>query len=158
MTQFLLNMVVALLWLLLTGRPTLVALGIGFLLGFALMVLARPLFPQSRYVSRTWAFVRFWLVFLREFVVANIKVARAVLLLPIDTLRPDYLEYDISDLSPGEAVLLSHCVTLTPGTATVEISDDGRTLVIHALDAGDPEGVRRGITQNLKNRMLEFTR
>jgi multicomponent Na+:H+ antiporter subunit E len=158
MNAFLLNGILALLWLLLSGNPSLLGLGVGYLLGFALLALAQPLFPRSRYVSRALAFVRFLLLFLREFLVANLKVARAVLWRPVNSLCPGFLRFDIAGLRPGEAILLSHCVTLTPGTTTVEISDDGKTLIFHTLDASDPEAVRRDIAERLVKPMLQFTR
>jgi multisubunit Na+/H+ antiporter MnhE subunit len=47
---------------------------------------------------------------------------------------------------------------LTPGTTTVAVSEDQRTLTIHALEAQDEVAVRMGIDRTLRKPMLEFTR
>ena len=44
------------------------------------------------------------------------------------------------------------------GTTTVEISDDFKTLVFHALDAGNPPALRAAIDRTLKQPILSFTR
>jgi multisubunit Na+/H+ antiporter MnhE subunit len=55
-------------------------------------------------------------------------------------------------------LLLSHCITLTPGTSTIDIENDFRELRLHALDGSDLAGVRAGIKANLEARILAFTR
>lgn len=158
MNLLLFNLALALLWVLLTGQATLSALIVGYVLGFGLLALMRPLFPGSRYVPRALAGVRFGLVLLRELIRANLAIARAVLLGRKEDLWPNFVTYDVTGLRPWEIVLLSHCITLTPGTTTVEISDDFCTMVIHVFDARDPEAVRLGIDQRLKEPLLAFTR
>jgi multisubunit Na+/H+ antiporter MnhE subunit len=61
-------------------------------------------------------------------------------------------------LSKFEILLLSHCITLTPGTSTIDIENDFRELRLHALDGSDLAGVRAGIKANLEARILAFTR
>jgi multicomponent Na+:H+ antiporter subunit E len=57
-----------------------------------------------------------------------------------------------------EILLLSHCVSLTPGTCTVDISHDFTRLYLHVLDCPDPAAVRAGIDKTLKRGILAFTR
>jgi multisubunit Na+/H+ antiporter MnhE subunit len=97
-------------------------------------------------------------VFLREFTLANFSVARAVLFQSRETLHPNFITYDVTGLSPLETLLLSYCITLTPGTTAVDLEDEGRTLIIHALDAHDPERVRGNIDTTLRKALLRCTR
>lgn len=158
MKLFLLNLVLALVWMFLQPRPGVGAFLTGYALGFALLWLFRPVLPDAAYVRRTAAFARFVVLFLREFLAANLQLLRIVLFTPRARLRPGFVTYDVSGLRPHEILLLSHCLTLTPGSTSVEISDDGRTLVLHVLEAGDPAAVRRGIDAGLRASLLAFTR
>jgi multisubunit Na+/H+ antiporter MnhE subunit len=104
------------------------------------------------------SFVGFILCFIRELVLANIAVARTVLFTPRSALAPGFLEYDLRGLRPFEIVVLTHCITLTPGTTSVEVCQDQLTLVIHALDARDHDAVRLSIKNGLEKPLLAWTR
>lgn len=154
---FAIHAATALVWLLLQ-RGGVTSLATGLLFGFGLMVLLRDLLGVGDYVRRVPAFFRFAMVFARELVLANISLARAVLFRPVDRIHAGFVDYSVEGMGPFEIYLLAQCITLTPGTTTVEVSADGRTLVLHAFDAADPDAVRAGIDATLKRAILEFTR
>jgi multicomponent Na+:H+ antiporter subunit E len=158
MGLFVFNLALALLWMFLSGSPSIGTLGVGFVLGFLLLVFLRPVFPESSYVRRALALLRFAVIFAREVVVSNLVVARAVLFRRRDSLRPDFLDYDVAGLSRMEILLLSYAITLTPGTTAVEVSDDLRTLTLHVFDIEDAEATRRHLDRRLKQPLLEFMR
>jgi multicomponent Na+:H+ antiporter subunit E len=110
------------------------------------------------FALRVWNFGRFILHFGRELVLANIAVAKTVLFQHREELAPGFFEYDLRGLSPFEIVVLTHCITLTPGTASVEVSDDNCSVVVHALDARDPVVVRQSIKDGLEAPLLAWTR
>lgn len=153
-----LNLVLATLWLLLGRSRTTADFFIGFVVGFAGLSAFSAVLDTGDYPRRVWALIRFIAGFLREFFLANLSVARRVLFGSNSTLQPDFLTYDVAGLTRGEILVLSYCITLTPGTTTVQISDDFRTLTLHALDASDPEAVRRGIDDRLRHPLLRLTR
>jgi multicomponent Na+:H+ antiporter subunit E len=152
------NLAIAVMWLLLSATPSVAAFAIGFVAGFVLLALFRPVLDSGDYVRRSLAFLTFLVRFAGEFLVANAKVACVVLFRRRASLRPDFVRYDIADLSRGEILLLSYCVSLTPGTTTVEISDDFKRLTFHALDADRPDELRAQIDRTLKQTILAFTR
>jgi len=53
---------------------------------------------------------------------------------------------------------LANLLTLTPGTLSLDVSDDGRVLYIHAMFIDDPESFRRRIKDGLERRLLEVLR
>ena len=113
--------------------------------------------------KRAWplriiGFLVFIVVFTREMLLANIDVAKIVLFKSVDTLTPDFVTYPIDGLSEFEIVALSHCITLTPGTTSVEVSDDLKRLTVHALNGNDPESVCAGIKKTLETPILAWTR
>jgi len=156
--SLLLNVLVALIWLLLQPAPSIAGLLFGFAIGFGLLALFRPVLDSGDYVRRVLAGIWFGVVFTREFLLACLQLVRLILFVPSERLRPAFLIFDISDLSRVEILLLSHVVTLTPGTSTVDISADFKRLYLHVLDCPDPEAVRAEIERTLKRGILAFTR
>lgn len=83
-----------------------------------------------------------WLVwlFIYELVLSAVRVAWLVIQPRIDKhLSPCLIEYPLSVKSPAEITLLANLITLTPGTLSVDVSEDGKTLLIHALRVDDAE-------------------
>ncbi|HMP81940.1 MAG TPA: Na+/H+ antiporter subunit E [Verrucomicrobiota bacterium] len=158
MIAFGLNVVIAIIWLLLSRTPSAMVFAVGFVVGFALVAAFRTVVGGESYVRRCLAFVRFVLVFTREFVVANGKVAWMVLFRSRESLHPNFLTYDVTGLTRHEILLLSYCISLTPGTTTVDVSPDFKTLVIHALDADNPDDIRAEVRRTLERSILAFTR
>jgi multicomponent Na+:H+ antiporter subunit E len=144
MGYFPLNLVLALVWMLLTGGFTLGNLLIGFAVGYGGLVLARPFVGSGRYVRSVQGSTKLVVVFLSELVLANILLARDILR-PVPPFRPGFLAFDVRDLTPVQTVLLANMISLTPGTLTVDTDDLGETLYVHGLYADDPERFRRGL-------------
>jgi multicomponent Na+:H+ antiporter subunit E len=157
MRGLMIHLAAAIIWLLLQrgGIPSLFT---GLVGGFILLIGLRDLLGVRDYVRRVLGFFRFGWVFVRELVLANFSLARAVLFRPAREIRADFLVYSVEELSSFEVYLLAQCITLTPGTTTVEIQSGGRELLLHAFDASDPAAVCRDIDDHLKQSILEFTR
>jgi multicomponent Na+:H+ antiporter subunit E len=83
-----------------------------------------------------WHLLRYLGVFLRALVEANVDMARRVLS-PALPIRPAMVEVHTELRSPLGVLLLANSITLTPGTLTVEVSDD--QLRIHWIDASPGE-------------------
>jgi multisubunit Na+/H+ antiporter MnhE subunit len=153
-----LNLAIAVIWLLLSSEPSAGAFAIGFLAGFALLAAFSTVVGSEGYLRRSVAFVRFLLRFIAAFLIANAKVAWTVLFRSRAALQPDFVRYDIAELTRPEVLILSYCLSLTPGSTTVEIADDFKSLIFHALDAADPDAIRADIDRTLKQPILSFTR
>jgi multicomponent Na+:H+ antiporter subunit E len=109
-------------------------------------------------MKRLYYAVRYAAIFLRELVVANIQVAQAVLR-PKLGIRPGFLAVALDAETDFEITVFANSITLTPGTISVHVAADHRTLVIHALDVGeDPEGLRRSVKETLEANILKWTR
>lgn len=152
-----LNVAIALIWMLLT-EITMVSTTVGFVLGFGLLAAFPAVWASKDYVRRTVAAAFFLRVFGAAFLRSSWEVLRISLSGEIDRLRPRVLTYDVTGMNAFEILLLTHCISLTPGTTTVDVSDDFTRLTLHALDAPDPEAVRRDIDETLKRGILAFTR
>lgn len=157
MKPFLTNLALALVWLML-GDVTLWRFLLGYILGFIILSFFPNIQGNESYIKRTFAFLRFSKRFFIEFLKANYNVAKIVLFKPKDQLAPFFIHYDISRLTKVEALILNQCITLTPGTVTVQLTKDHSSLLIHVLSAESEEEVKESIKNDLEIPLLEFTR
>ena len=57
-----------------------------------------------------------------------------------------------------EITVLANLITMTPGTLSLDISPDRKTLYVHAMYIRDPEALRRDIQENFEPRVLALLR
>jgi multicomponent Na+:H+ antiporter subunit E len=143
MSDLALNALLAVLWMLLHASFTMATLAVGFLIGFVAIVFARCLERRGD-IHAAIGILHLCGVFLVELVLANLTLARDILR-PVPAFQPALLRIGVTGLSPSKAVVLAEIVSLTPGTITVDMVDDGRAIYVHTLYARDPADVRRAI-------------
>jgi multicomponent Na+:H+ antiporter subunit E len=55
-----------------------------------------------------------------------------------------------------QQTLLANAMTLTPGTMSVELSPDGKTLYVHVMDMESADEVRRKFKNGLEAHLLRM--
>ena len=75
-----------------------------------------------------------------DILVANAAVARLVLG-PMERPRPAFVRVPLDLTHPHAIALLASIVTMTPGTVSVALTPGAHSLLVHALDVQDPEGL-----------------
>ncbi|MBS9719861.1 Na+/H+ antiporter subunit E [Tianweitania sp. BSSL-BM11] len=143
-----------LIWLGITGSWTLPNLILGLLLSIVALMLVRFQLGTPQTVRRPVKI----LALVALFVVELIKSAWRVLVLvtkPRMDVKPGIIVYPLRVQSDFQIALLANLITLTPGTLTVDVTDDRSRLIIHALDAVDPDAVRADIEQGFERLILE---
>lgn len=158
MRAFAFNLIIAGIWILLSDSPGLDTFFIGFIIGFIFLLIFSAAAESNDYVNRVIAFIKFIFIFLREFIKSNITVAIIVLAKKRSDIHPGFFHYDVSDLNRVEIYVLSHCITLTPGTCVVDWDEQKESLVVHVLHTCNMHDVKQGIDQNIKDNILKFTR
>lgn len=158
MKVLIIHILLALTWLFLSQGRTMFDLFMGAVLGFAILYVFQSVLETRGYIQRVIGFFRWLIIFLREFIMSNLHVAWVILSRSGKAIEPRFIEMDVSDLRPEEMIVLSQTITLTPGTCAVELDTDTGKLLIHILDADDPEEVAESIIKNLREPLLGFTR
>ncbi|HLR23217.1 MAG TPA: Na+/H+ antiporter subunit E [Pseudogracilibacillus sp.] len=134
--QILLNFSIAVVWMLLNTSFKASTFIIGYLIGMIAIVIMRRYFKDKLYLYRIWALIKLNLIFFRELLLSNIDVLKIVLRPKMD-IKPSVFAYPTELEHDWEITLLSNLITLTPGTLVLHVSDDQRTLYIHAIDVED---------------------
>jgi len=167
-------LLLAAVWVGLTGVLSLPNLAVGIAIGWLVLIPALRRGPgvggqggpgagPGAQAPRRWRLVRlhrlpgFGLFFLGQLVLSSLRIARDTIA-PRPRLRPGILAVPLDAESDGEIAALATLVTLTPGTLALDLSDDRRTLYVHAAYLEDPEQAKREIKHGFERRILELTR
>jgi len=157
MGLFLINVLLALIWATVTGLYSLANLTLGFILGIFALSLIREQVGSVGYFSRARRVAVLVVVFLYELVLSSIRVAITVLS-PNMNLKPGIFAYRLECNQDFQITLLANLITLTPGTLSVDVSEDRKYLYVHAIDCSDLEATRHDIATNFERRILEAFR
>ena len=152
----LLTVTVAVVWLLLMNEVSLGGLILGLLLGLAVPQLTRTFWTQRPRIRRPLMIAEYALVVLWDIVVANINVAYVVLFKSNRQIRPHFIAIPLDVYSAEAITVLAGTITMTPGTVSADLSADGRALLVHCLDTGDPEGEVANIKRRYEARLKEI--
>ena len=157
MNLLLINVLLAIIWAAVTGIYNLPNIAFGFLLGVFALSLIREQVGSVGYFSRLRKVATLALVFLYELVLSTIRVAITVLS-PNMNLKPGIFAYKLEVDRDFEITVLANLITLTPGTLSVDVSDDKQYLYVHAIDCSDVDATRHDIATSFERRILEAFR
>ncbi|MCR4265324.1 Na+/H+ antiporter subunit E [Nitratireductor sp. ZSWI3] len=153
----LINILLALTWTAVSGSFTLANFIFGFLLGAGTLYLIREQVGSLGYFARSVKVISLALLFLYELVLSAWRVAVLVITPKMD-LKPGIFAYPLKVDRDFEITLLANLITLTPGTLSVDVSEDRRFLYVHALDCSSPDDLRRDIADGFERKIMEAFR
>ncbi len=152
----LLSLVVWAVWILLANEVSAGHAVLGAVLGWAVPRVTSVYWPDRPRIRRPGAVLAYLGIVLKDIAVSNVQVAYWVLFRRGDSLRSQFVTVPL-DLTTAEAItVLAGTITLTPGTVSADLSADGRALLVHCLEAPDPESVVATIKERYERRLLEI--
>ena len=157
MSLFLINLLLAIAWAAVSASFTLANLIFGFVLSAVALYLIREQVGYVGYLTRSWRVVSLAALFVYELILSAWKVTTLVLS-PNMKVEPGIFAYPMKVDRDGEITLLANLITLTPGTLSVDVSDDRRTLYVHAIDCSDVDQTRADIAEGFERKILEAFR
>ena len=151
------NLSLALAWCAITGNLTVLNLLLG--LGIAYLALRPPPGGAHRpaYFQKLRQAVAFALFFAKEIALSTARVAIDVLT-PRPRMRPAVLAMPLDAETDAEITLLANLITLTPGTLSLDLSPDRRTLYVHVMFVGDADETIAALKSGFERRVLELLR
>lgn len=129
MSWFLAHIALSILWAALLGSYDFLTLLSGFFIGLGLFALTLRE-PTALYRRRVLAVLRFALFYLGEIMKSNLRIALDVAR-PRPGIKPGIVAVDAGALSERATVLVANLITMTPGTLSLDISEDGRWIYVH---------------------------
>ncbi|MDC7789535.1 Na+/H+ antiporter subunit E [Rhodoplanes sp. TEM] len=151
-----LSVVVAVVWVALANDLSAASLVFGIVLGIGVPLFTACYWPERPIVKRPLVMLEYAAVVAWDIVVSNIEVARLILFRRGSTLRSLFVTVPLELTTPEAVTVLTGTITMTPGTVSADLSADGRSVLVHCLDAGDPDAVVRQIKTRYERRLKEI--
>jgi multicomponent Na+:H+ antiporter subunit E len=155
MNYFMLNIMLALIWAMLNGEINPSNLIAGFVVGYLILFVTRRAIGPSSYFDRVSNLIRFTAFFLYEIVSSNLKVAHDVLT-PKHSMTPRIIAIPLDAKTDAEITLLANLISLTPGSLSLDVSDDKKVIYAHVMYAEDADAARREIKDGLECWVLKL--
>ncbi|MGM0479714.1 MAG: Na+/H+ antiporter subunit E [Bacteroidota bacterium] len=155
--QFLLNIMLTIVWVFLTGSLATVNFIFGFLLSFLVLWIVSRNERSQKYYRIAPRLVGFLFYFLYALIKANIQVAADVVT-PKFYMTPGIVRYPLEAETNLEITFLANVISLTPGTLSLDVSEDRKVLYIHAMYVEDKEAFIADIKQGFEKRILNILR
>ena len=130
---------------------------VGYLLGLLVVFFMRRFFSSRFYIHRLYAILKLLLIFFKELMLSNLAVLK-VIFQPKLNIQPGIFALETKLKEDWEITLLANLITLTPGTLVVDVSEDNKTLYIHAMDIGDVDEAVESIRQSFEKAIMEVGR
>jgi multicomponent K+:H+ antiporter subunit E len=151
-----LTVLLAVVWTLLQNSVSAGMVVFGVILGVIIPRMTSAWWPDRPGGFRIGKMISYGIMVLWDIMVANVQVAWIVLTRPNDKLRPKWVIVPLELRQPEAITVLAGTITLTPGTVSADLSNEGHYLLVHALDAADADAVRDEIKTRYERRLLEI--
>lgn len=110
-----------------------------------------------KFLMRLYYSLLLFVMFLWDLTASSVAVARAVLS-PRDLSRPRLVTVPLNVTTDAQITLVANFISLTPGTLSVDVSADRKTLLVHDLLAGeDSAASRASVRDGIEARVLRAT-
>jgi len=151
-----LTVLLAVVWTLLQNQVSAGMVVFGLILGVIIPIGTARWWPDRPQKLRLGKMVIYCLIVIWDIVVANIEVAWIVLTKSNASMRSTWVVIPLELRNPEAISVLAGTITLTPGTVSADLSNEGHSLLVHALDAPDPDAVRDAIKSRYEHRLMEI--
>lgn len=151
-----LSVVVALVWVALANSLSPGTLLLGAALGVAIPLYTRRYRPARVTIRRPGRILGYLAIVAWDILVSNVQVAGLILFRSGPALRSVFVSVPLDLTTPEAVAVLTGTITLTPGTVSADLSADGRAVLVHCLDAADPDAVVRQIKTRYERRLKDI--
>lgn len=133
--QFILNLFIATLWLLLQDEitPQFTTFLMGFIVGVGILYAMHRFYGTQFYLRRVFSIIKLLWLFNWELLLSSYSVLRQITT-PKLNITPGIFTYKTELKGDWEVTALALLLTLTPGSVVMEVSEEGDLFYIHAMD------------------------
>lgn len=142
-------------WLLMANQITGGGVVLGGFLAIVLPKFTQPFWPARPSIRFGRTLIAYVGIVVLDILVANFHVAWLILFRRNRDLRAAWLVVPIELTTPEAITVLAATISLTPGTVSSDVSADGRSLLVHALDVADPAAEVARIKTRYEARLMK---
>ncbi|MEL6913539.1 MAG: Na+/H+ antiporter subunit E [Pseudomonadota bacterium] len=155
MNNFAANLLFAAVWAIFSGGFSWLSMTFGFVLGYGILWLLQPLTGvKSSYFKRVYFWLKLLVMFFYELFVSSVAVIYDIIT-PTLLARPAIIDMPLDVKSDTGILLVTNLISLTPGTLSIDVSPDRKTLRIHAMFADDPDAVCHELKSGMEKWVID---
>lgn len=156
--MFRLNLSLTIAWMALIGEFTLDSFVEGFIVTFIVVGITDYYIRDIRrgYFRRIWTVSAVLLNFMKEVVKGSLRVAGTVLSFRLN-ITPAVVAIPLDLKTDTQITIFANMITLTPGTLSLDVSNDRKTLYVHTIDMDDVETFRQELKNGFEKQVMELT-
>lgn len=159
MSLVFLTLVIALGWAAATGNFSSLNLIFGALVAGLGLFIVRDKVESPRLLLRLRRIGALAALFVYELFLSAVRVGVLVARPNLRAhLKPAIIAFPLTTTSDREITLLANLITLTPGTLSVDVSEDRKVLYVHAINVEDREALIRDIASGFEASVMEVFR
>lgn len=157
--QFLLNLFITLLWVLLKDEELIRAQTIttGFVVGAFIVFMMRRFFGGRFYLHRFLSIIKLIIIFISEMSKSTVTVLKHIIS-PKINVEPGIFKYKTNLRGDWEVTTLALLLTLTPGSVVMEVNEEGDMFYVHAMDINRYQGDLERSLGVFEKAIMEVTR
>ena len=153
--RFLANILLTAVWVALTGNFVFANVVFGFFLSYLILLVITRGSRKARYFRMVPRVISFFFFFLKELVKANLQVAWEMGT-PKFFMTPGIVGVPLDIKSDSEITMLANLITLTPGTLSLDISEDKKILYVYSMYITNREDFIRSIKDGFEKRIKDL--
>lgn len=153
--RFLANILLTFAWVALTGGFVFSNVIFGFFLSYFILWVITRGSGKARYFKMVPRVISFFFFFLKELVKANLQVAWEMGT-PKFFMTPGIVGVPLDITSDGQITMLANLITLTPGTLSLDVSEDKKILYVYSMYITDREDFIKSIKEGFEKRIKEL--
>lgn len=151
-----LTVVLSLVWAAITGNFSLLNLLLGAVVSVGGLWLVRSNLYQPGFLKKIGQMISLALLFLYELLLSAVRVAALVLSPNMSgKLAPGIVAFPLTAKTDAEITLLANLITLTPGTLSVDVSEDRSVIYVHAIAVPNKEALIADIASGFEAKIIE---
>jgi len=151
-----LTLILAVVWTLLQNSVSAGMIVFGIILGIIIPLITAAYWPDRPQGFRLGKMTSYAILVMWDIVVANIQVAKIVLFKSNADLKPAWIVIPLDLKEPEAITMLAGTITLTPGTVSADLSDQGHSLLVHVLHTDDAAAEVETIKTRYEARLKEI--
>lgn len=156
MNFFALTIALSLVWVTITGSFSAPNFALGAIIAFGGLWVVRNRMTSPVLVRRLRRGFSLAVLFFYELVLSALRVSALVISPNIKAkLKPGIVAFPLTAKTDVEITLLANLITLTPGTLSVDVSEDRKMIYVHAISIDDRDALIRDIADGFERKIIE---
>lgn len=150
-----LSLMLLIVWLLMNNSVSAGQILLGLIFALLIPLGTSSMRKSQPTLKRPFTAVKYLLLLMGDIIVSNVEVAIQVLG-PIGKITPGFIAIPLDITHDLPITLLASSISLTPGTVSIEVSEDKQWLYVHVLNLVDEAETIARIKQRYETPLKEI--